>query len=195
MAIEILTAALVLITAYYAWQNRAMVREMRQARGVPLLPKVVPTLRLLGAGHCLPRITNIGPGAATDVDVNVGFAPGGPVRRWISPIVVPGEIHDFYIQEESQTPDLTIADQLITKYSQLTLQGSYKNVIGESFTVDETVDIKELWELAKSSQHLQPQEDPLAKRMKELHGELKGIHKALERMVRALERQVEEPNE
>ena len=48
MATELLTAALVLVTTYYAWQSHAMVREMRRARGVSIIPKMMLALHQLG---------------------------------------------------------------------------------------------------------------------------------------------------
>lgn len=40
-AIVLLTAALVLVTGYYAWQNHQMVQEMRRSRELSVAPKLV----------------------------------------------------------------------------------------------------------------------------------------------------------
>lgn len=91
-AIIVMTAALVLVTAYYAWQNRQMVQEMRAARAVSVLPKVVVRWTYVGPGIGLPHITNVGVGAALDVDVELAFEPGGGFkRRWRSAVLTPGD--------------------------------------------------------------------------------------------------------
>src|SRR5918995_1084347 len=90
-----LTVALVGVTGYYAWETHRMVDEMRKARAAQLLPKLVLTVKSLGGGNGLWRVQNVGPGPATDVDVQIAPAPGGPPRRWKEPVVVPGEGHDF----------------------------------------------------------------------------------------------------
>ena len=40
--ISILTGVLVLVTGYYAWQTQEMVREMRRARKLQVMPKMMP---------------------------------------------------------------------------------------------------------------------------------------------------------
>lgn len=179
MTIEILTGILVLITAYYARQNRAMVVEMRKARGVQVAPKLMPTLRLLGAGSCLPRIVNVGPGPAMRVDVTLTLEPDGPSRQWVTAVIASGETHDFY-----QGEDLKRADDLVTKHPRLKLVGRCEDALGATLDINEVINIREIWELAKSSQHLQPSEDPIAKRLKEINKSLGTISKEFKGLVR-----------
>ena len=47
-ATVLLTAALVLVTAYYAWMNRRAVSEMKAARDATLLPKLALEFHRLG---------------------------------------------------------------------------------------------------------------------------------------------------
>src|SRR5438046_197738 len=91
-----LTGALVLVTGYYAWQNHRMVKEMKEARSAEVLPKLVPTLRLLAPANAFLRIVNAGPGPAFGVDVEFGLEPGAVPRRWQSPVVASGEANDFW---------------------------------------------------------------------------------------------------
>jgi heme/copper-type cytochrome/quinol oxidase subunit 2 len=71
----VLTAVLVMVTAYYAWQTYRMVVEMRQDRRQRETPKVVLDLRSEGAAFAPPSVCNIGLGPALDVDVTMTFVP------------------------------------------------------------------------------------------------------------------------
>jgi ribosomal protein S18 len=44
------TIVLVVITGFYAKQNRDMAREMRRARELQVAPHLMPTMRYVGAG-------------------------------------------------------------------------------------------------------------------------------------------------
>ena len=71
----ILTAALVLVTAVYAWQNRKMVREMKHARDATILPKLALEFHRLGPNVVDLAIRNVGPGAAIEIDVRTEWVP------------------------------------------------------------------------------------------------------------------------
>ena len=66
IAIRLLTFALVGITGYYAWQNHLMVAEMKAARSIGLLPKLVPSMTYVSPDVSFPRVSNFGPGPALD---------------------------------------------------------------------------------------------------------------------------------
>lgn len=173
----ILTAVLVLVTGYYAWQTQEMVQEMRRARGVQVMPRLMPSLRLVGGGHCFPRLLNVGPGSALMVDVEISYEPGGPSALWSSPVVASGEVHDFYLKEAGI--DLARAHQLMQQYSELRLAGTCRTALGDSIPVDEVVNVREFWERTKNSNHLQPAEDPIAKQLKQLDKTLLGLARML----------------
>src|SRR4051812_41364550 len=91
-----LTAVLVAITGYYAWQTYRMVEEMEKARAVAVLPRLA--LKWLGVGPTLSfiRVASVGPGPALDVDVEVIFVPktdpAAELRRRIqTSLMAPGE--------------------------------------------------------------------------------------------------------
>ncbi len=78
--LAILTGVLVLITAYYAWQTRQTVDELKRARGVAVLPKLAISIRTLSAGIGWIRITNVGPGPALDISATPMPAPNAAMR-------------------------------------------------------------------------------------------------------------------
>lgn len=142
--IVLLTAALVLVTGYYAWQNRKMAIEMRHARMASVLPKVVPSYEGYGGAVGFPRVVNVGPGAALDVDVTLSFQPGeGEARRWRVALLTPGEFREFTLPRElMDTNDLT------SRYRAMKLIGQCRDALGEAHTIDEEFDLAEWWQLA-----------------------------------------------
>ena len=102
--IEALTSVLVGITAFYAWQNYRMANEMRAAREVAVLPKLALHLGMVGPAHGFVYLSNVGPGAALDIDIGITFVPhegsadSQVEHRWSATVMAPGETHHFFPQ-------------------------------------------------------------------------------------------------
>jgi hypothetical protein len=134
----ILTAALVLVTSFYAWQNRAMAREMKRARDATILPKLALDFHRLGPNVVELAIRNVGPGAALDIDVRtewVPIAPGQttPQTRWRRNLLSPGE------QVELAPPgDLSAnMNHLPSTYKEIRLLGTMADAAGTRHVVNE----------------------------------------------------------
>src|SRR5687767_9845745 len=99
--LEWLTAALVVITAYYAWRTQQMVGEMKRARELSVQPMLAVELKFAAPNFAEASIVNVGAGPAFDVDVELVFEPvpqsarARDVRRWRASVLVPGRSHDF----------------------------------------------------------------------------------------------------
>ena len=78
-AIVVLTAVLVLVTGYYAWQTRRAVQTAEKAVRLALAPLIVPrgdfdhNQLLQGPQHTPLEIYNPGPGAAFEVTVEASY--------------------------------------------------------------------------------------------------------------------------
>ena len=124
MTTEILTGALVLITAYYAWQNFRMVQEMRAARAAAIQPRLVPTVAHLPAGHANLRVINVGPGAALDVDIHLNLDPNSPDIHYTTSVIPTGEFHDFMIPSDGGVETvITQLDTIVAKWEAFRLTG------------------------------------------------------------------------
>lgn len=180
-AIVALTVALVGVTGYYAWETHRMVNEMRKARATQLLPKLVLTAKSLGGGNGLWRVQNVGPGPATDVDVQIAPEPGGQPRRWKEPVVVPGEVHDFIPATGEQSSEAFLLDNQTKRFSNLRLTGSYRDALGDEHQVDERFDIRDWWEFKKASLERFERDwrDEVPKHLKTIHEQLKKIEAAI----------------
>ena len=142
----LLTAALVLITVYYALQNRRMVAEMRRARGLAILPKLALDFHRLGPTTVTLAIKNVGPGAALEVDIKVTWEPLGvgeqTENRWRRNVLAPGEQADFMPPGTDLNGNI---DSLPAKYRRVRLVGSMVDAAGERHDVSEVFDDLPEW--------------------------------------------------
>lgn len=136
----ILTAALVTITAYYAWQNKNMVGEMAATRRMTILPKLAIGLHPVSPMMTLIRVASIGPGPALDVDVAVFFHPkdgsGAIERRLTSSLMVSGESSDFLPIFGTNDP-LQTTEQLADRFEAIRLHGQVTDATGTVHSVED----------------------------------------------------------
>lgn len=157
-----LTAVLVLITGYYAWQNRRMVGEMRRARLAVLVPKLALEFHYLGPMTATVAIQNVGPGAALDIDVRLIYEPvqagqEAPERRWRRNVLASGEQFDFLDPAGIQNN----IGALSSKYKAIRLVGTMKDAIGSKHTVEESFeDLAEWWEVLQQAHARWAASDP-----------------------------------
>jgi hypothetical protein len=173
-----LTAALVAITGYYAWQTRQIAREMERARGAQLLPRLALDMKRLGAGNALLRVTNAGPGPALNVDVQLSLHPDGLVRHWTAPVVTSGESHDFLPDPTEAAPNgRTHLDELTEAFEEVRLRGTCSDALGKQHPVADKLNLREYWRLLREVQETVPQEplQDMAKQLEKLAKTAEGI--------------------
>jgi hypothetical protein len=174
----LLTAALVVITGYYALQTRRTVDEMRRARGANLLPSVTLSLEHPGGAHGFIVLTNPGAGPAIDVDLVMSYEPGGPQVRWSNPCLFVGQTERFLAPEQT-----TLMADLISKYERIVLRATYKDALGDRHQSEQTLDIKTYWELNVAATHLlhDDYEKKAAEELEKIRREIEGIKRLMPR--------------
>lgn len=189
-----LTAALVLVTIYYALQNRRMVAEMRRARGLAILPKLALDFHRLGPTTVTLAIKNVGPGAALGVDVKVVWEPLAAgertENRWRRNVLAPGEQADFMPPGVGLSGNI---DSLPTKYRRVRLVGTMVDAAGEKHEVSEVFDELPEWREVLGDAHQRfVAADPERRLAEALHKQFETQLKALVagagEVVRAVER-------
>jgi hypothetical protein len=134
-ATEVLTACLVLITAYYAFQNQRMVREMSKARKVTVLPKLALSWSMVGPVNPVPSITNVGPGPALDIEIDLTYVPidgsdENPILvRWESSLMVSGEVNEF-LTPEGHSGSMMQTQELADRFAKVTMSGRCTDALG-----------------------------------------------------------------
>jgi hypothetical protein len=142
----ILTAVLILVTAYYAIQNHRIVTEMRRTRNAAILPRLALEFHRLGPVVVTVAIKNVGPGAAHAIDVRLIYEardPGHPSveRRWRHNVLSSGEQYDFTPPGELKGN----IDTLPATYQAIRLRGSMRDATGAIYEVDEAFDDLPEW--------------------------------------------------
>lgn len=75
VVVGVATVVLVMVTGYYAWQNRRMAIEMEQSRRLSVRPHRALQLAYISPTVAAVRLTNIGNGPAVDVDGTLRMLP------------------------------------------------------------------------------------------------------------------------
>jgi hypothetical protein len=142
----LLTFALVLVTIYYAAQNRRMVLEMGKTRALAILPKLAIEFRHIGPNTMDVAVKNVGPGPALAVDIELRFDPADAsaapyIRRYRQNLLVPGE------QQVFAPPGVLNAslDTIPHTYRAIRLTGSMRDASGTTHVVNETYDNLSEW--------------------------------------------------
>lgn len=134
----ILTAALVAVTAFYAWQNRKMVSEMKKARDAAILPKLALDFHPIGPDVVDLAIRNVGPGAAIDIDIRTEWVPvdasaPAPGARWRRNIMSPGEEVQLFLPTKGDRNLKALSET----YKEVRLVGAMADAAGNPHEVDE----------------------------------------------------------
>jgi hypothetical protein len=150
-ATAILTGVLVAVTAYYAWQNRQMVREMAASREVAILPKLVLDFAMLGPTVGAVKVSNVGPGPALDVDISISFEPVDVekhetiIRRWTTSVMASGESREFLPTKPGGTAEALHMPELASTYAAVRLSGHLLDAVGRPHQAEDVIDDIATW--------------------------------------------------
>ena len=145
----ILSVALVVVTWKYTAHAARMVKEMQKTREADALPKLVPTYeydnRFDGVGTV--SIVNVGPGAAIDATVMLGFEDNPSVWLWRG-LLESGKRHTFFSSRPPARGSLPHRFVLEFKVGKrLLLSGTCDDRLGRKWPITEEVVIGAPWSL------------------------------------------------
>jgi len=177
-AVGVLTAALVLVTAYYAYQTRETVKELRGARAASIMPKPLMNFDYVGGGFFFVVLANAGTGPALKVDLTMSYEPEGPRIRWTSPLMSVGELVRFLGPEE-----IRLMTELIEKYERVVLTGSCLDALGGTCDVNQTLVFREHWDSGVEAKRLldEPDSVKMVREVEKIRREMERIRGWAER--------------
>lgn len=182
---EILTAVLVVITGYYAWQNRKMAAEMAAARRVTVLPKLAIDWTMVSPTIAFPTITNVGPGPALDVEIAIEYVPlpgqenKRKVRQWTANLMVPGESKQFLPIEKDHSGSMQ-TKELAETYAMVRLTGKFHDVLRNTHVADDALEDIAEWRRTSEEAITRWQDpDPIKRQAKEVAEQLEKRFKPL----------------
>lgn len=181
-AIAILTLALVLITGYYAWQNRNMVNEMRLAREASARPHLALCFEPLGPMNVMVGLINLGPGAALSIDLTIVFHSregsdfSGQSRRWRGELLAPGAQRDFFLPDSAG--GMMSIQQLAAAVDRIAMTGTMLDVLGVEHPISGEIGALDEWDELLRNAHERYKEPSLEKLVKEPAKLSKAVDKA-----------------
>jgi hypothetical protein len=126
---------LVIITAVSTWQNRQTVKEMKEARKAEFMPIVRFQLSWFGPFFLILTSTNYGKGPALSLNIAFTYKPLNKTNLWTESTFAPTEVHVESLPEG----DEKVACE---KSEKIEIRGTYQDVFGKTFLIDETIDTK-----------------------------------------------------
>lgn len=188
-AITALTAVLVAVTAYYAWQNRRVVAEMKRATDLAIEPSIVLRPQILVPGkYVMFRAQNVGGGAAVGLEAEVRFegvstdAEALAPYRWHAPSLASQEHADLYARERPNAKMLEVSE-LVHRAAVVRLVGHCFDVLGRRHEIDASLPIADWW--AVIQQAGQRFEESTERRLGQIADGVKNIARELERQRRS----------
>jgi hypothetical protein len=160
-ATVLLTAILVVINAYYAFQNWQLRQETRKGRAEAIRPKLALEFHRLAPTVTTIAVRNVGPGVAFAVDVKIAFVPhegdAASEQRWRANILESGAQGDFM-------PPGDLNDNLNglpSMFREIRLSGTLKDTDGIEHAVqDEVVDLADWREALHDARQRFTQAEP-----------------------------------
>lgn len=174
-----LTAALIAITAYYAYQNYKMAREMTLTRKAQFLPHLKLAVDVVAPQALLPRIRNVGPGPALDGKIILKLSasegedlPPQVMERCFE-LLMPTDSIGFHPKGELQGPEAWYH-----KWPVVECSISYMDILGERvMQATEQLNFLEYWENRIESSTLWERGD-----MQKIHGTLEKLYKSVDKL-------------
>lgn len=168
--------ALVLITGYYAYQNRKIVQEMRAARQYQTRPMLKLSLVQVTPTVALPRATNVGLGPAIDPRITISVANdlGIDSKTAVFQLLMPNDYHEF-IYPLGQNNQVMSLEDFANSWQTISLHAECKDTFGGEHVFDNEINIPEFRAYLNETQ-VRFREDPLEK----MSDELEKIRKKLE---------------
>jgi len=142
-----LTFVLVCATVYYAFQTHAAVEEtrktvneMRAAREIQVMPKLVPTIEILSPNDLLPRVSNMGVGPAINVRIHFHLEPNGPDATYTAAFMSPGKGQSVFPKTDSGDRIMNVKE--LAPYDTFHIKGECWDALGTRHEVDERFELK-----------------------------------------------------
>ncbi|MBN1608849.1 MAG: hypothetical protein JW940_19640 [Polyangiaceae bacterium] len=138
--IEVLTAALVVITGYYAWQTQQTVGEMRIARREAVKPRLAIDLRKDSDRYGAVTTTNVGLGPAVAAELKLTLEPvvteHDPVDGWLGRATIPAG-HTIHWLPPATLREM---DNMANWTERIRVSGTMRDIHGSLHEVDEALD-------------------------------------------------------
>jgi len=153
------TIGLVAATGVLAWFTWGLWQESKASRQ----PRLVAYIDFFPPDHGEIRFVNAGAGSALNLDITFA-AEGGELRRLNPPVVLPGDGLNYHLLSALDTeskPDVKGLGKTIETFPAMVVEGTYQDVRGHIYDLEQRLDLGELWNEAKRGRRLAAFRGPL----------------------------------
>lgn len=173
----IVTAVLVILTGFYAFQTKKTVQVLDKAAKMEFLPRLQGHLHMTGPVNVDFRISNVGKGSASDVQVNFLVIGRNTIKRtWTQPLFTPNQFQDFPIpvsenEEQGSIPYFEVNE------TKIQITATYNDILGNSHSSKQEIDISEFVKQFKTTLSLYDEEtmDEIPRNIKSISDDVKKI--------------------
>jgi hypothetical protein len=131
--------------------------EMTETRLLGIRPHILIEVIVASPTYGLLGLRNVGPGYAKELRMAIAYEPLDIVREWAWPVLAPGEAHQFILPDPIVSLDSAEELGLVAAVT-----GSFSDILGESYRLDQRFEFAPWWAAAKQAFHRYEQ-PPLAK--------------------------------
>ena len=178
-SLALVTLLLVLVTGYYAMQTRRTVSEMRKATVAQFRPHLKLSLDFMGPVSIMMKITNVGRGAALNVDIRF-WTSRNNIKQWSVSVLEAGDYERFFIPT---TPGKHRKSMNYFKQNPtvLKMEGSHTDIPGENHQVEDEIDLTRfVKQVAGVSQlYREPELQKIAREIEKMRRTLKKIEQKI----------------
>ena len=133
------TLAVALATLYQAYAARQTVQEMKASRKLEQTPHLHVFLNIEKVVLVFLMFANIGKAAAVGIQAKAIFKKDGETieeRPYNAEVILPLDGVQLILPE-------THFDNMLTKFTHIDVTGTYQDVFGQSYTINQSIDVKE----------------------------------------------------
>jgi hypothetical protein len=183
--LAIVTVVLVILTGFYAFQTKKTVQVLEKATKMEFLPRIKGHLHMMGPVNVDFRISNVGKGSASVVQVNFLVIGRNTVKRtWTQPLFTPNQYQDFLIpvSENEEQSSIPYFEENETK---IQITATYNDILGNSHSSNEEIQISEFVKQFKRTLSLYDEEtmDKISRNIKSISDEMRTITRNLSSIV------------
>jgi hypothetical protein len=159
-----ITVVLVLITAWYAWETRRIVRNMENDREAMHRPVLAFQLVAWQAGFLKLKIQNVGNGVAVKIEgkIESDIKTGSASFPWSYTLLCANQYEEFGfpMPEGSSTNDRFKLDTIKEKVIQVKAEFAYESVTGKKYVLEDSLPIQKITQDWVASRMLITQDHP-----------------------------------
>jgi hypothetical protein len=179
----VVTAVLVGVTGFYAWQTKKTVESLEKSTRYQFYPFLKAYLGMKGPTHLELIIMNVGKGPAKDVEVEfLVEASPNTRKKWRHQLLMPDDFQKFLVPKNESEVETEIA-YFENNQTTLRIKTSYSDLLNNPLSNEQTIDVTSYVKQFKNIFSVFREEpiENIARSIKGIHEETQKNHPRLQK--------------